>query len=180
VSVSVHHAPQGGIPDHNGSQRAKALEQFKSAKFDLVITDIRMSGMDGIELLAELKKIDQTIPVIIMTAYASQKSAIEAVNHGAFHYLIKQRRTRRSGSSCERPRHEARPGGEHDPAKRAQENRRLEDDLGKSEEMDKVFKLVEKVAETTAPSSFFGESGTGKELIAREIHFKSNRVNNPS
>ena len=69
---------------------AKALEQFKSAKFDLVITDIRMSGMDGIELLAELKKIDQTIPVIIMTAYASQKSAIEAVNRGAFHYLIKQ------------------------------------------------------------------------------------------
>ena len=72
---------------HNGK---KALDQFQKNKFDLVITDIRMSGMDGIELLSELKKIDQTVPVIIMTAYASQKTAIDAVNHGAFHYLIKQ------------------------------------------------------------------------------------------
>ncbi|MBP2681787.1 MAG: CheY-like receiver, AAA-type ATPase and DNA-binding response regulator, partial [Candidatus Krumholzibacteriota bacterium] len=63
---------------------AKALEHYKSAKFDLVITDIRMAGMDGIELLAELKKLDPNVPVIIMTAYASQKSAIDAVNHGAF------------------------------------------------------------------------------------------------
>ena len=67
----------------------KALEQIKSARFDLVITDIRMTGMDGIELLSEIKKVDRSVPVIIMTAYASQKTAIEAVNHGAFHYLIK-------------------------------------------------------------------------------------------
>ena len=67
----------------------KALENIGSAKFDLVITDIKMAGMDGIEVLSEIKKIDQSVPVIIMTAYASQKTAIDAVNHGAFHYLIK-------------------------------------------------------------------------------------------
>ena len=159
---------------------AKALEQFKSAKFDLVITDIRMSGMDGIELLAELKKIDQTIPVIIMTAYASQKSAIEAVNHGAFHYLIKQAKNEeirvvvRNALDMKRVRAE-----NMILRKELKKTGDLKTIIGKSQEMDKVFKLVEKVAETDSTILIFGESGTGKELIAREIHFKSNRANNP-
>jgi len=159
---------------------AKALEQFKSAKFDLVITDIRMSGMDGIELLAELKKIDQNTPVIIMTAYASQKSAIEAVNHGAFHYLIKQAKNEeirivvRNALDMKRVRAE-----NMILRKELKKTGDLKTIIGKSPEMDKVFKLVDKVAETDSTILIFGESGTGKELIAKEIHFKSSRVNNP-
>jgi DNA-binding NtrC family response regulator len=158
----------------------KALDHFKGSKFDLVITDIRMAGMDGIELLAELKKIDQSVPVIIMTAYASQKSAIEAVNHGAFHYLIKQAKNEeiravvRNALDLKRVRAESTI-----LRKELKKAGDLKTIVGKSEEMEKVFKLVEKVAETDSTILIYGESGTGKELIAREIHFRSSRVNNP-
>src|SRR5262245_21151206 len=66
-----------------------ALREAKSRQYDLVITDIKMREMDGIQVLSGLKAIDPDLPVVIMTAYASQKSAIDAVNKGAFHYLIK-------------------------------------------------------------------------------------------
>jgi len=159
---------------------AKALEMFKSSKFELVITDIRMAGMDGIELLSELKKLDPSLPVIIMTAYASQKSAIDAVNHGAFHYLIKQAKNEeirmvvRNALDMKRVRAENLV-----LRKELKKAGDLKTIIGKSEEMDKVFKLVEKVAETDSTILIFGESGTGKELIAREIHFRSSRANNP-
>src|SRR4029077_8633712 len=71
---------------HNGRD---ALERVKAENFDVVITDIKMPGMDGIQLLQGIKKHDPTLPVVIMTAYASQQSAIDAVNLGAFQYLIK-------------------------------------------------------------------------------------------
>ncbi len=159
---------------------AKALEQYKGAKFDLVITDIRMAGMDGIELLSELKKLDPTVPVIIMTAYASQKSAIDAVNHGAFHYLIKQAKNEeirmvvRNALDMKRVRQENMV-----LRKELKKTGDLKTIVGKSEEMEKVFRLVEKVAETDSTILIYGESGTGKELIAREIHFRSSRANNP-
>ncbi len=159
---------------------AKALELFKGSKVDLVVTDIRMAGMDGIELLAELKKIDSNVPVIIMTAYASQKSAIDAVNHGAFHYLIKQAKNEeirmvvRNALDMKRVRAE-----NLILRKELKKAGDLKTIVGKSEEMEKVFRLVEKVAETDSTILIFGESGTGKELIAREIHFRSVRSNNP-
>jgi DNA-binding NtrC family response regulator len=162
---------------HNGK---KALEHFKNKKFDLVITDIRMSGMDGIELLAELKKIDQSVPVIIMTAYASQKTAIDAVNHGAFHYLIKQAKNDeikmvvRNALDMKRVRAE-----NMILKKQLKKSSDLKTIIGKSEEMEKVYRLVDKVAETDSTILICGESGTGKELIARAIHFRSNRANNP-
>jgi DNA-binding NtrC family response regulator len=162
---------------HNGK---KALDQFKNNKFDLVITDIRMSGMDGIELLAELKKIDQSVPVIIMTAYASQKTAIDAVNHGAFHYLIKQAKNDeikmvvRNALDMKRVRAE-----NMILKKQLKKSSDLKTIIGKSEEMEKVYRLVDKVAETDSTILICGESGTGKELIARAIHFRSNRSNNP-
>jgi len=68
----------------------RAVQEVKNANFDVVITDIRMEGMDGIEVLTAVKEIDQNLPVIIMTAYASQKTAIAALNKGAFYYLIKR------------------------------------------------------------------------------------------
>jgi two-component system, NtrC family, response regulator PilR len=159
---------------------AKALEHYKSAKFDLVITDIRMAGMDGIELLAELKKLDPAVPVIIMTAYASQKSAIDAVNHGAFHYLIKQAKNEeirmvvRNALDMKRVRQENMV-----LRKELKKAGDLKTIVGKSEEMERVYRMVEKVAETDSTILIYGESGTGKELIAREIHFKSSRANNP-
>lgn len=158
----------------------KALETIKDQRFDLVITDIKMSGMDGIELLGEIKKTDPALPVVIMTAYASQKTAIEAVNRGAFHYLIKHAKNDeikmviRNALDMKRVRTENLM-----LKKQLKKSSDLKTIVGKSEEIQKVFELVDKVADTDSTILICGESGTGKELIARAIHFRSNRVNNP-
>jgi DNA-binding NtrC family response regulator len=158
----------------------KALEQIKGTKFDLVITDIRMSGMDGIELLTEIKKLDRSMPVIIMTAYASQKTAIEAVNHGAFHYLIKHAKNDEIKMVIRNALDMKRVRAENMLLKRQlKKSSDMKTIIGKSEEIEKVFNLVDKVADTDSTILIFGESGTGKELIARAIHFRSNRANNP-
>ncbi|MFQ5510588.1 MAG: sigma-54-dependent transcriptional regulator [Candidatus Krumholzibacteriia bacterium] len=158
----------------------KALDQINNSRFDLIITDIKMSGMDGIELLAEIKKVDASTPVIIMTAYASQKTAIAAVNHGAFHYLIKHAKNDEIRTVIRNALDMKRVRAENQLLKK--QLRRSSDFktiIGKSEEIDKVFALVDKVADTDSTILIDGESGTGKELIARAIHFRSSRANNP-
>ena len=160
-----------------------ALREAKARKFDLVISDIKMREMDGIQVLAGLKAIDPELPVIIMTAYASQKSAIDAVNKGAFHYLIKHAKNDeikmvvRNAIEMRRVRREvpaqARPGSRREIMS---DPRMI---IGKGPAMQRVFQLVEKVAVTDSTILIHGESGTGKELIARAIHFRSTRAGGP-
>ena len=158
----------------------KGLDQIKNHRFDLVVTDIKMSGMDGIELLSEIKKLDKSVPVIIMTAYASQKTAIEAVNHGAFHYLIKHAKNDEIKMVVRNALDMKRVRAENMLLKRQlKKSSDLKTIIGKSEEIEKVFSLVDKVADTDSTILIGGESGTGKELIARAIHFRSHRSNNP-
>ncbi len=158
----------------------KAIEAVKSTRFDVVLSDIRMSGMDGIEVLKEIKKHDPTIPVVIMTAYASQKTAIEAVNQGAFHYLIKHAKNDEIKMVVRNALDMKRVQSENAMLKKQlKKTSDLKTIIGKSEEMENVFKLVDKVADTDSTILIFGESGTGKELIARAIHFRSNRSNGP-
>jgi DNA-binding NtrC family response regulator len=158
----------------------KAMESLKNQRFDVVLSDIRMSGMDGIEVLKEIKKLDPTLPVVIMTAYASQKTAIEAVNQGAFHYLIKHAKNDeikmvvRNALDMKRVRQENQL-----LKKQLKKTSDLKTIIGKSEEMQNIFKLVDKVAETDSTILIYGESGTGKELIARAIHYRSQRSNGP-
>jgi DNA-binding NtrC family response regulator len=139
-----------------------------------------MSGMDGIELLAEIKKLDKALPVIIMTAYASQKTAIEAVNNGAFHYLIKHAKNDEIRMVVRNALDMKRVRTENLLLKRQlKKSSDLKTIIGKSEEIEKVFTLVDKVADTDSTILIGGESGTGKELIARAIHFRSHRSSNP-
>jgi DNA-binding NtrC family response regulator len=162
------------------SNGKKALEHVKEHRFDLVITDIKMTGMDGIELLGEIKKTDRSIPVIIMTAYASQKTAIDAVNNGAFHYLIKHAKNDEIKMVVRNAIDMRRVKSENLLLKRQlKKSSDFKTIIGKSEEMAKVFSLVEKVADTDSTILIGGESGTGKELIARAIHFRSHRSTNP-
>ncbi len=159
-----------------------ALREAKSRRFDLVITDIKMRELDGIQVLSGIKAIDPDVPVIIMTAYASQKSAIDAVNKGAFHYLIKHAKNDeikmvvRNAIEMRRARQEI-------PAQRAQPPYKRDTDpkmiIGKGPAMQKVFELVERVAPTDSTILINGESGTGKELIARAIHYRSGRAGGP-
>ena len=157
-----------------------ALEKVRNDSFDAVITDIRMPGMDGIQLLEGIKKIDPTLPVVIMTAYASQQSAIDAVNLGAFQYLIKNAKNDEIRLVVRNAIEMRRVRSENQYLKR--ELKKGHDEkiiIGSSDEMVRVFKMVEKVADSEATIMIQGESGTGKELIAREIHYGSRRSNGP-
>jgi len=158
----------------------KAIEEIRKSRFDVVLTDIKMSGMDGIEVLTQIKNVDPSIPVIIMTAYASQKTAIEAVNRGAFHYLIKHAKNDEIKMVIRNALDMRRVRAENMLLKKQlRKSSDFKTIVGKSEEMEKVFNLVDKVAESDSTIMIFGESGTGKELIARAIHQRSNRAGGP-
>ena len=159
---------------------AEALERARAESFDVAITDFKMPGADGIEVLSSLKKIDPNLPVILMTAYASQKSAIEAVNLGAFQYLEKNAKNEEIRVVVKNALEMRKVQNENSYLKRELKRSHEEKEIiGNSEEMIRVFKMVDKVADTDSTILIVGESGTGKELIAREIHYRSRRNHGP-
>ena len=161
----------------SGKQALRELQQWRA---DLVISDIRMPEMDGIQLLAGIKAIDASIPVILLTAYASQETAIEAVNKGAFHYLIKQARNDEIKMVVRNALAMREVRSENTQLRRQlQDDSSLESIIGSSEAMQRIFAVVRKIAATDSTILIGGESGTGKELIARAIHFMSGRADKP-
>ncbi len=157
-----------------------ALERIKAENFDVVITDIKMPGMDGLQLLGHIKKHDPSLPVVIMTAYASQQSAIDAVNHGAFQYLIKNAKNDEIKLVVRNALEMRKVRSENLFLKRELKKGHEEKTIiGSSDEMVRVFKMVDKVASSEATILIQGESGTGKELIAREIHYRSGKAQGP-
>ncbi len=162
------------------SDGEQAIEAVRSGGYDVVLTDIKMAGMNGIEVLREIKQIDPTMPVVIMTAYASQKTAIEAVNQGAFHYLIKHAKNDEIKMVVRNALDMKKVRRENVMLRRQlRKTGDIRAIIGKSEEMQKVYRLVDKVADTESTILIAGESGTGKELIARAIHQRSSRANGP-
>jgi len=157
-----------------------ALEIFSTNEISVVLTDIKMAGMDGLELLDQIKAIDEEAIVIIMTAYSSVDSAIAALRLGAYDYVTKPfvnedlLQTVRNAVQTKKLFSENR-------ALRRELNKHYSfaEIIGKSESLERVFRLVEKVADTNASILIQGESGTGKELIARAIHYKSQRAAKP-
>jgi DNA-binding NtrC family response regulator len=157
-----------------------AVERAKSESFDVAITDYKMPGADGIEVLSALKKIDPDLPVILMTAFASQKSAIEAVNLGAFQYLEKNAKNEEIRVVVKNALEMRKVQNENSYLKRELKRSHEEKEIiGNSEEMIRVFKMVDKVADTDSTILIIGESGTGKELVAKEIHYRSRRNHGP-
>ena len=158
----------------------EALERAKTETFDVAITDFKMPGADGIEVLSGLKKLDPNLPVIVMTAYASQKSAIDAVNLGAFQYLEKNAKNEEIRVVVKNALEMRKVRNENSYLKRELKRSHEEKEIiGNSEEMIRVFKMVDKVADTDSTILIVGESGTGKELVAREIHYRSRRAHGP-
>src|SRR5437867_2494960 len=158
----------------------EALEKVTSENFDVVITDIKMPGMDGIQLLQGIKKHDASLPVVIMTDYAPQQSAIDAVNLGAFQYLIKNTKNDEIKLVVRNALEMRKVPTENVFLKR--ELKKGHDEktiIGSSDEMVRVFKMVQKVADSEATIMIQGESGTGKELIAREVHYRSRHAQGP-
>ncbi len=157
-----------------------ALERFKEENFHVVITDIKMPGMSGMDVLARMKEIDASVPVIIMTGHGTMETAIEAVNRDAFAYLLKQARNDEIKQLVKKAV-EMRMLQKENRLLKQQIKKNLTErpTIGKSQKIRQVFALVDKVAETDSTILISGESGTGKELIAREIHLKSGRADGP-
>jgi DNA-binding NtrC family response regulator len=158
----------------------EALEKFKVETPDLVLLDLLMPGMNGVEVLKEIRKIDPFAVVIIITAYASVDSAIDAMKSGAFDYIQKPFKNEDLLMTVERAlMHKC----------LQDENIRLKDELerkfsfnkiiGKSKVMQFMFETIKAAAPTRSTLLIQGESGTGKELVARAVHQNSDRVNKP-
>jgi two-component system response regulator HydG len=154
----------------------KALVRYKAEKFDLVLADIDMKPMDGITLLKQLKLYDPSTVVIIMTAYASTESAVQALKHGAFDYLQKPFRvdeliaTLRRGIEFRKSQAELATGGATPGIKAADIESRLK---GKSAKVTKLIAQVKKLATVRSPVLLIGENGTGKNVIAEILHAAS-------
>ncbi|MBN1423424.1 sigma-54-dependent Fis family transcriptional regulator [Candidatus Fermentibacteria bacterium] len=152
------------------------LEMLRTESFDLLIVDIKMPGMSGIEMLERVKEEDPDTPVLMMTAYGSIDSAVRAMKLGAVDYVVKPFDPMEIGLLIERILDEQVIRREHMMLK--QEVRRCGSYgpmIGRSPAMVKVFELVEDVSATDSVVLLSGESGTGKEVLARTIHEKSSR-----
>jgi len=162
------------------SSAPDAIRAIEKDVYDVVISDIKMPGMTGIELLAALHEIDPSVPVIIMTAYASLDTAIEAVNRGAFHYFVKQARNEEIKLVIRRALQMKRLQSENRYLKHEiKKTLKPRSIIGASPKIQEVFETVRKVAKSDSTVLLCGESGTGKELFAREIHGASPRAGGP-
>ncbi len=157
-----------------------ALEILRDQPFDVILTDLKMPDMSGIELLTELLRVQPGLCVVLMTAHGSIHSAVEAMRRGAFDYLTKP---------LERDEMLVVVGKAMERSHLVQENRMLQEQLrtrfrlasivGAHGSMQDVFRVVQKVAKSTSTVVIYGESGTGKELVARALHLESDRRERP-
>ncbi len=171
---------QGGWEPVAETDPEHALDMVAEEDFDLVLTDLRMPKIDGIEVLKRIKTIKPDLPVIIITAYSTVEAAIESMKEGAFDYITKPFNNEQVLAVLRRALRQVQLERENNYLARALEERtRLDTLVGNSSKMQEVYKLIGKVATTNATVLIRGESGTGKELVARTIHRNSPRARKP-
>jgi DNA-binding NtrC family response regulator len=154
----------------------EALGRVRSGAFDIVISDIRMPGMDGMQLLEELKKIQPHLVVIMVTGFATIKSAVEAIQKGAYDYLPKPFTPDEVRVIIQRAAEKIRLESENDALRRGlQPQVTFQNIIGNSPALQRVFDMIQKVADTDSNILITGETGTGKELAAKAIHNLSRR-----
>ena len=158
----------------------RALDLLERERIDLMISDIKMPDMSGVDVLRAAKAIDHDIISIMVTAFASAETAVEALKLGAYDYLSKPFDVEELKNIVRNSLDHRRLKQENELLKRTlQSTHKFSDIIGRSQPMLAVFQLVETIAPTNSTVLVSGESGTGKELVARAIHFNSPRRDRP-
>ena len=159
---------------------ADGISRLDRESFDLVITDLRMPGVDGLSVLDSVRAKQPDLPVVILAAYGSEQVTAEAIQRGAFQLIEKSAHNDEILLAVSNALAMSRVRTENEALKnelkKQHSDRKV---IGRSEEMLRVYRMIDKVAATEATVLVFGESGTGKELVAREIHYRSPRSNGP-
>lgn len=154
-----------------------ALKILKKRSFDLIISDIKMPGISGIRLLSKIKSINNEIPIIMITAYASTNDAVEAMKLGAENYITKPFNLDELKIIIDKALYKKNIERENVELRlKLSKEDKFEDIIGNSSKMLKIYELIDNISKTDSNVLITGESGTGKELIARAIHSKSLRA----
>jgi len=171
---------EDGYSVHTVQDAESGLKYFQHETVDLIVTDLKLPGMNGLEFLQEAKRWNASVPIVVMTAYGTVETAVEAMKAGASDYVLKPFSMAELRLVI---------GKELDMQRVREENRSLREALGKryqyqnivarSAKMQEVLALVERVASTNSTVLLGGESGVGKDLIARAIHQNSRRASGP-
>jgi len=174
-SLSIWFAEDGYLVA-SAENATNALAAHESDKFDIVLADIKMPGMDGLEMLRRIKTLNTETIVIVMTAFATVDTAVKALKDGAYDYITKPFDPDDLSHLIRNASTQIRLSHENDTLKRRVDSLdNVENLIGKSESLQKVLHEVESVAPTNSSVIITGESGTGKELIAKAIHANSLR-----
>lgn len=162
------------------SSGLEALKRLEEIPFDLLFVDIKMPGMDGIELLGKVKEEYPDTTVVIITAYGSIETAVNAMKIGAADYLLKPFKPEQLSLLMEKVAYQRRLVSEYNYLKgRLDEVSRFDNIIGQAPAMQEVFGLIGEVAQSDSSVLIVGETGTGKELVAKAIHAKSKRSHLP-
>lgn len=156
----------------------EGLDAYDASQHDVVLCDLKLPDMDGLQILAKLRALDKDVVVVMLTAFGSTTYALNAMRQGAFHYVEKPVNTRSLISLLERAQEHRRGAS---PAASAAPQTTIDEPviIAASPRMSEVLKIVDKISPSDVPVFIRGESGTGKELIAHTIHARSNRQRKP-
>ncbi len=169
-----------GYSSLTASSGMEALDILNNEIIDLVLTDVKMPGISGLQLLEKIKEINPDLPVIIMTAYGSVEKAVEAMHKGAYTFILKPFENQALIAHIAKAISVYRIVQENNMLRQAVISRFSFDNIiGKSKPMQEIYETIKKVAPSNANVLIEGESGTGKELVAKSIHYNSLRKSNP-